>query len=173
MKLIQHDFLDNPWKMMAACCLVNQTRGKTARPYMDELFSSWPTCVDLAAASPDLVSNIVSPLGFGQRRANTLIKMAGDAASGKLIGLWYGVGKYAMDSWLIFGCGAMLWPNDKELRVYMEWCTEVGEFPPAYTNQEGEILRPEPTRIMRLDAATMESLQREETQLEHQKPQPR
>ena len=72
-----------------------------------------------------------------------------DASLGRLVGNWKGVNQYAVDSWMIFICGAVIRPQDKELLQYLEWCRENGVSPPAFENEDG-LTKPEPLRVMRI-----------------------
>lgn len=154
MRLIQHDYLDDPWRMMVACVLLNRTRGATVRRILPELFDAWPSPIHLAGADATQLAGLIKQLGLSHTRSQRLVRMSQDASSGMVVGTWYGVGHYAVDSWMIFVCGAVVWPDDKELRAYMEWCALRGERPPAYCVSDdleaGEVVRPEPLRIMRL-----------------------
>jgi len=40
--LIQEDYLDNPWKMMVCCILLNQTNNKQVRPILSSVFELIP-----------------------------------------------------------------------------------------------------------------------------------
>lgn len=152
MKLIQHEYLDNPFGMMVACVLLNKTRGAVAIDAIREVNRRWPGPVELASADQAELEALIQPLGLAKTRTTRLVRMGADAADGKVVGTWYGVGRYAVDSWMIFVCGQIMWPDDKELRAYLEWCAERGCAPPAYSSDtdDDEIVRPEPLRLMRL-----------------------
>ena len=153
-KLIQHDYLNDPWNMMVACTLLNRTRCTTAKPILKELVERWPTAK--AVASLDEGSDeyrefvkLITPLGFYNRRASTLTRMAQDAASGRVVGTWHGIGQYAYDSWMIFVVGQVVDAEDKELRAYLEFIRDCGEAPPSYYDN-GVWYHPAPLKIMRL-----------------------
>ena len=157
MKLIQHDYLDDPWNMMVACTLLNRTRGTTVKPILRELVERWPTAKAVASLDEGTDEyrqfvELIRPLGFYNRRASTLTRMAQDAASGRVVGVWHGIGQYAMDSWMIFVIGQVVDAEDKELRAYLEWLRDVGEKPPTYSKDgDGVHFRyPTPLKIMRL-----------------------
>ena len=158
MKLIQHDYLDDPWGMMVACTLLNRTRGVTVRPVLSEIMDTWPTPQDVIEINgddrqKDALVEILTPLGFYNRRASTLLRMAQDAADGKVVGNWFGIGQYAMDSWMIFVIGQVVDAEDKELKRYLEWCRDNNATPPAYTVDD-YLYTPKPLRIMRLKDKT-------------------
>ena len=149
MRLIQHDYLDDPWKMMVACMLLNQTTGTAVRPVLPELFDMFPNACDMAAANVGDIFPIIGHLGFGNRRSMALVKMSLDACHGKVVGNWHGIGQYAVDSWMMFVVGMFVEPDDKELRAYHDWAKKAGVLPPAYQT-DNIIYRHEPLRIMRL-----------------------
>lgn len=154
MKLIQHDYLNDPWNMMVACTLLNRTRGATVKPILRELVDTWTTPGEVARIKEGTRQHaafveLIRPLGFYNRRASTLIRMAQDAASGRVVGTWHGIGQYAYDSWMIFVVGQVVDAEDKELRAYLEFIRDCGELPPAYW-VDGVWFRPEPLKIMRL-----------------------
>lgn len=151
MKLIQHDYLKDPWKMMVACKLLNMTSDKPVKQVAAELFEAFPTAIAMKDAQRSHLYPILRPLGLYNKRAEQLVKMSQDAYDGKVIGTWFGVGSYAIDSWMIFVCGRVVWPEDKELRKYLQWLEENKLYPPAFTAEDGRTHNPDPLgMILRL-----------------------
>lgn len=150
MKLIQHNYLRQPWRMMVACALLNQTTGTAVRPVLGELFELWPTPRSMAEAEPSDLKPVIAHLGFGNRRSETLVRMADDATSRLLAPNWYGVGKYAMDSWHLFVMGLVPTDvTDKELLAYMREVKKHHIQPPGFQAMD-RWFHPKPLRIMRL-----------------------
>lgn len=90
----------------------------------DELFSTYQDALDMADADPKVLAEILKPLGFQNKRANTLIKFSEDWVSKD----WtnprdlYGIGQYAADSYDIFYNNRLdIKPNDGVLVKYLEW----------------------------------------------------
>ena len=78
----------------------------------------------MAQADPVVLSSLLKPLGFYNRRANSLIRFSREWAAGG----WthpkelYGIGQYAADSWDIFYNDRLdIEPNDGVLVKYVEW----------------------------------------------------
>lgn len=78
----------------------------------------------MAKADPEILANLLKPLGFYNRRARTLIKFSQDWISKE----WnhprelYGIGQYAADSWDIFYNNRLdIEPNDGVLVKYVQW----------------------------------------------------
>lgn len=131
--LIQEELRSEPWKMLVACVLLNQTNIRQVRRVLPELFSRWPTAADLSEADAMELASIIRHCGLQNRRAATLKRMC----AGMLVDGWesdpgslHGVGKYALDSWMIFQLGRFdVQPTDKELIRYL------------HERQAGDVLR--------------------------------
>jgi methyl-CpG-binding domain protein 4 len=95
---------------------------------MWKFFERWPSAESAAQADVEEVREMVKGLGFGKRRAQTLVKMS----AGYLRDDWddpselYGVGKYASDAWHIFCVGdwKSTQPKDHALVHYHTWLWE-------------------------------------------------
>jgi len=90
----------------------------------EELFRTYGDALDMADADADPLAKILQPLGFQNRRANTLIKFSEDWVSKD----WtdpkelHGIGQYAADSYYIFYNSKLdINPNDGVLVKYLEW----------------------------------------------------
>ncbi len=128
-----HDYADDDpgWHLLVSCMLLNQT----GRPAVDRiwptLFELYPTAKRMALARSRLL-DLLRPLGLQQRRFNTLRNFSSqwfraghgsqDRDSDVMEMLYYGVGEYARDSWMIFM--RMEEPKqevgDKELRAFLQ-----------------------------------------------------
>lgn len=127
-QLLQLKYQDDPWRLGVACCLLNQTTRKQVDRVIDELFDRWPTAESMAAADPKEIEPVIRSLGFGNRRSETLVRMAQDKLKGLSFNEWYGVGKYAWDSYLMFVLGQRdrVGVTDKELLRWQKWYMEGG-----------------------------------------------
>ena len=121
-RLIQHDYLDNPWKMVVCCILLNQTTNQQVRKVLDPLFELIPdpeTCVE---ADPSKMAEIIRPTGFYNIKSSRIQKMSRKWLEGfndprELPG----IGKYAMESWDIFvNKKTDFTPSDKKLKMYLD-----------------------------------------------------
>ena len=123
--MLQEDMWEDPWKVLVVCCLHNQTSRKQVDKVYQKLFEAAPTHQAMASINPEVLSEILKPLGFYNRRTKSLIKMSKQYGSGK----WttasdlYGCGKYADDCYKVFCTGE--WesvnPTDHALNDYVDW----------------------------------------------------
>jgi endonuclease III len=121
-RLIQHDYLDDPWKMVVCCILLNQTTNQQVRKVLDPLFKLIPdpeTCVRM---DPSKMAEIIRPTGFYNIKSSRIQKMSRKWLEGfndprELPG----IGKYAMESWDIFvNKKTDFTPSDKKLKMYLD-----------------------------------------------------
>ena len=121
-RLIQHDYLDDPWKMLVCCILLNQTTNQQVRKVLDPLFELMPTPESCVSVDPLKISEIIKPTGFYNIKAARIQKLSQKWIEGfedprELPG----VGKYAMDSWDIFVNNRTNFiPSDKKLKMYLD-----------------------------------------------------
>ncbi|SJX65146.1 uncharacterized protein SRS1_15953 [Sporisorium reilianum f. sp. reilianum] len=120
--LIQEIVTPNVFRLLVATCLLNQTKGRAAMPVFWELLRRWPDEHHLAKADVVEVTDLLQPIGRHNIRARRLISMAQTmveipydesnsfksrdrTAPDTPIGIYPGVGRYAIDSWRIFVAG--------------------------------------------------------------------
>jgi methyl-CpG-binding domain protein 4 len=123
--LIQEDLWPDEFFILISCMLLNCTRRQQVERVLPDLMRGWPTAVELATAEHRDVSSVISCLGFGNRRAGTLIRFSKDySGSG-----WSdarelcGIGEYAGRAWDIFCRGELgsSPPKDHALVKYWRW----------------------------------------------------
>lgn len=129
----QSELRENPFQMIVICQMLNQTSWKQVDRVSPTFFEKWPTPQHLLKSTEAEIAQVIRPLGFYNRRAKTLLKLA--AAWLELKASWPnpveapiseisklpGVGKYALDSWKIFQLGDLtVEPTDKVLIAYLE-----------------------------------------------------
>ena len=66
----------NPLELLIATVLSAQTTDKRVNTVTPELFATYPTARDLAAANPAQVEDIIHPLGFYRSKTQHLIGLA-------------------------------------------------------------------------------------------------
>ena len=123
--LIQEDLWPDAWRILIACMCLNCTTRKQAEKILPSLYKKWPTAMAMAAASPKDVEALISPLGFGNRRSHSMIKMSkayikpGWRHAKELPG----IGNYAAAAWEIFCLGRLPpeAPKDHALVAYYKW----------------------------------------------------
>ena len=120
--LIQEDYLDDPWKMMVCCILLNQTNNKQVRPILDPVFGLIPDANSAVGCNPDSLATIIKTTGFQNVKASRIKKFSEKWIEGfNDIQELPGVGKYGKESWDIFVNGRKdIDPTDKKLKKYLE-----------------------------------------------------
>jgi methyl-CpG-binding domain protein 4 len=123
--LVQEFLRDEPWRLLCACIMLNQTSAHQVWQILPEFFERYPDPDALVAADPDDVRDLIRSLGFQNRRCERLLGMTLDWMSGRRPPEHlHGIGKYASDSYRIF-IGRYLDQEhdiqDKELRKYCHW----------------------------------------------------
>ena len=119
-RLIQEDYIDDPWKMMVACILLNRTTGTQVKKVLPLLFERFPTARVMANAPVEQLTVLISGLGLENRRTVTLKWMSHWWGRVPLYAL-PGIGEYALDSYNIFVNSRLdIQPKDKKLRNYLD-----------------------------------------------------
>lgn len=123
--LLQEELRDDPWKLLVACILLNRTSHKQVRPIIWELFEAYPDASAMMRADATELAGRLKSLGLQNRRAQTLMRFSADyvRAGTSDVGSLHGVGRYALDSYVMFVLGdvAACSPTDKKLAMYSEW----------------------------------------------------
>lgn len=126
MAILQQEFQHDPWKMLIACIMLNQTSNKNVRQVIYQFFERWPNPQSLSQADPNEIREQIRPLGFYNIRTQRILRFNEDyrrktfSRAHEL----YGIGKYADDSYEIFIRGnTNVQPTDKILLRYL-----AGEF---------------------------------------------
>lgn len=126
MPIIQQEFQHNPFQMLIGCIMLNQTSNRNVRQVIYSFFDKWPTPQSILNADPDLIREHIRPLGFYNRRTETIIRFSREYIEKKFnrASELHGIGKYADDSYEIFIKGNLnVNPTDKILIRYLN-----GEF---------------------------------------------
>ena len=120
--LIQTHYLEDPWKIMISCILLNQTHNRQVRPVIEKFFESFPTPNLIQESHRSLISQILQSTGFQNVKTDRIIKFTNVWNSGERDpNKFPGIGQYARDSWKIFVEGITNFtPSDKKLKLYLE-----------------------------------------------------
>lgn len=151
-RLIQEELRDDPWRLLVAVIMLNQTSAKQARPVWTEFFRRWPTPEKLWLDSGPTILvfeelvELLHPIGFYNRRADRIWKMTfdflvlrPDINTGVDVRDMHGIGKYGADSYNMFVRGYLVEDvQDKELKNYVAWVK--GNYPDG----DGEDLQADP-----------------------------
>lgn len=135
--LIQEDLRDEPWRLLVAVMMLNQTSAKQARPVWERFFETFPAPEQLYQVSPDrslpMLESMLRSLGFQKRRSERIWLMTEQFLfdwDGKDPLELYGIGKYGADSYNIFVEGRLPVSeadvDDKELKHYVRWANHRG-----------------------------------------------
>jgi methyl-CpG-binding domain protein 4 len=121
--LIQEEYLDDPWKMLVCCILLNQTNNKQVRPILSSVFDLIPTPISTIGCDPEVLAAIIKTTGFQNVKASRIIRMSEAWIAGfSDITQLPGIGKYGKESWDIFVDGNIsIEPTDKKLKAYLDW----------------------------------------------------
>lgn len=119
-RLIQEDYVDDPWKLLVVCILLNRTQGVQVRRVLPLLFERYPSPRIMAKASASQLAMLISGLGLENVKALRLKAMS--ALWGlRPIAQLPGIGRYALDSYAIFIEGRTdIRPLDRMLQKYLD-----------------------------------------------------
>ena len=123
-ELLQEIYINDPWKMLVCCIMLNHTTRKQVDKVREKFFEQWPNAASMILSNPDFVIETVRSLGFYNKRAKSLLQFSKDwiEKDWKTPDELYGIGSYALDSWNIFVEGQL--PDavtDHVLAGYVEW----------------------------------------------------
>jgi methyl-CpG-binding domain protein 4 len=111
------------WQHMVGVICLNQTSRKQVKRVLPSLFLVCPTPEDLLRTSPEVIKQIIQPLGMLNVREKRLRRMSEDYLTwdGEDATMLYGIGKYGSDSYRLFYKNEI--PEDigdHELKRYVE-----------------------------------------------------
>lgn len=122
--LIQEDLWPDNWKILIACIMLNCTTRKSVEKILPSFFTKWPNPHQLLAADPQEISEMISPLGFKNRRTKNLLEMTrAFVCSFREVRNLPGIGEYAARAWEIFCLNDLgeSAPKDHALTKYWHW----------------------------------------------------
>ena len=121
-RLIQEDYLDDNWKMLVCCILLNQTTNQQVRKVLPDLFSLISNPEAAIEISPYLIQSVIRSTGFSKIKTERIVAMSSKWLEGfKEVQELPGIGRYASDSWKIFvEKNYTLEVTDKKLKLYLE-----------------------------------------------------
>ena len=125
--LIQEEYLDNPWKMLVCCILLNQTNNKQVRPILSSVFDLIPTPISTIGCDPEVLAATIKTTGFQNVKTSRIIRMSEAWIAGfSDITQLPGIGKYGKESWDIFvNDNTSIEPTDKKLKTYLDWVRSI------------------------------------------------
>lgn len=119
--LIQEDYIDDPWKMLICCILLNQTNNLQVRPILEKLFKLIPDPESAVTCSSDLISEVIKTTGLQNIKTSRIKRLSQKWIEGyEDIKDLPGIGEYGKDSWEIFiNKNLSILPRDTKLRSYL------------------------------------------------------
>jgi endonuclease III len=120
--LIQEDYLNDPWKILVCCILLNQTNNKQVRPILKAVFDLIPNIQSAINCDPESLAAIIKTTGFYNIKARRIIAMSEVYKKGFIrVTDLPGIGVYGNESWEIFVNGNLdIKPTDGKLRAYLD-----------------------------------------------------
>jgi endonuclease III len=120
--LIQEDYLNNHWKMMVCCILLNQTNNKQVRPILSSVFDLIPDPLSAIGCDTEVLAAVIKTTGFQNIKASRIKKLSQKWQDGfNDVTELPGIGKYGKESWEIFvNKNLSITPTDKKLSSYIE-----------------------------------------------------
>ncbi|XP_014240464.1 methyl-CpG-binding domain protein 4-like [Cimex lectularius] len=126
--LIQEDLYACPWQLLIATIFLTKTSAQKAIPRIHKFLEKWPTPEKLLEADKTDVSSIISPLGLGNLRTETIFRFTKEYLTSN----WtypielHGIGKYGNDSFRMFCINEWreVSPDDIPLTMYRNWLLE-------------------------------------------------
>lgn len=121
-RLIQEDYLDDPWKMLVCCILLNQTTNQQVRKVLLPLFELIPDPWTASNTQAEQIVPIIRSTGFSSVKSQRIVDLSKKWNSGfdSVLEL-PGVGRYASDSWKIFvEKNIHIQVTDKKLQAYLD-----------------------------------------------------
>ncbi len=124
-KLLQEFYLDDPWKVLVVCMMLNCTQRVQVDRVIGDFFNKWSSAQLFLTADDEIVSDMIKSLGFRNRRTALLKKMT----KAYLAGGWSdvreipGIGEYAARAYEMFILGKMgdVEPSDHALSRFWRY----------------------------------------------------
>lgn len=125
--LIQEEYVNDPWKMLVCCILLNQTNNLQVRPILGGLFSLIPDPETAIGCDPLKISTCIKSTGLQNIKTSRIKKLSQKWVNGyNNIEELPGIGEYGRDSWEIFiNKNTSIRPRDKKLKRYLELTKKV------------------------------------------------
>lgn len=122
-QLPSHDPWIRAWQHMVAVIMLNQTGRNPVKRVFPEFMDRWGWPCWFLMADPEIVKDIIWPLGMVNIRYQRIKRMTDDFLTwdGDDASKLYGIGKYGSDSYeIFFKQNYTVQPTDKELKRYLE-----------------------------------------------------
>ena len=120
--LIQEEYVQDPWKMLVCCILLNQTNNKQVRPVLSSVFELIPDPISAIGCDLERLAAVIKTSGFQNIKAKRIRDLSSKWVDGFNDPMDLpGIGQYGRDSWEIFiKKNLSVSPTDKKLIAYLE-----------------------------------------------------
>jgi adenine-specific DNA glycosylase len=126
--LVQEDFLDDPWKVLMCCIMLNLTSHKQVRPMVHQFFKRFSSPSEIIKADASEIISFIRSLGMYNRRTSVMKKFSEAYLSFNLADdpkKLPGIGEYASDAFnILINNDYSIQPNDGPLTQYVTWYHE-------------------------------------------------
>ncbi|KAM6570833.1 hypothetical protein CsatA_014913 [Cannabis sativa] len=127
--LLQEDHVDDPWRVLVICMLLNRTTGIQAKQVISDLFNLCPNAKVASEVSSGEIEKIIQPLGLFRKRAVMIKRFSQEylEESWTHVTQLHGIGKYAADAYAIFCTGKwdLVRPADHMLNYYWDFLSTI------------------------------------------------
>uniref|UniRef100_A0A803QIV8 HhH-GPD domain-containing protein n=1 Tax=Cannabis sativa TaxID=3483 RepID=A0A803QIV8_CANSA len=127
--LLQEDHVDDPWRVLVICMLLNRTTGIQAKQVISDLFNLCPNAKVASEVSSGEIEKIIQPLGLFRKRAVMIKRFSQEYLEGSWthVTQLHGIGKYAADAYAIFCTGKwdLVKPTDHMLNYYWDFLCSI------------------------------------------------
>lgn len=126
--LIQEHLYQDPWKVLVACILLNQTGGRQMHKVIWDLFELCPDAATCVSTDTEKIGHVIHSLGLQNKRAKTLQRFSQDylGTTWTTVTQLHGIGEYGRDAYAIFCEGRWqdVQPKDLVLHKYWRWLSD-------------------------------------------------
>lgn len=74
--LLEEVFSDNPWKLMISAIFLNRTSRVQVDTVLFQFLQKWPTALAASQANPEVMAQLIRPLGFANKRAEGVVRFS-------------------------------------------------------------------------------------------------
>ena len=121
-RLLQEMYKHDVWKMIVSCIMLNKTNRSQVDNIRCDFFFKYSSPESFLLGDADYIKDMLSSLGFKNRRYDMIKSFSEDLLSDKLVQDCRGVGRYASDSYEIFhNDNYNIEPTDLKLKEFLSW----------------------------------------------------
>ncbi|XP_068664192.1 methyl-CpG-binding domain protein 4-like protein [Aristolochia californica] len=123
--LLQEDHVNDPWRVLVICMLLNRTSGTQAGRVLSDLFALCPDAKTATEVEAEEIEKVIQTLGLQKKRAQMIQRFSIEYLQEDWthVTQLHGIGKYAADAYAIFCTGKWnkVRPEDHMLNKYWKF----------------------------------------------------